>query len=131
MAGRGIVGIGRLRLTVAPIVVLAAAGCSLPDKVERRGNFHIEYFQSDAFGHMSSRRAISHGNGSKTTSVTDAAVSFLISPFDPDRIIYDTCEGDSGCSHMYFDGHTGKHHVIGRGLKISMSALDDGSRWSG
>src|SRR5262245_15270468 len=61
-------------------------------------------------------------------------------PLDPDRIIYDTCNADSvasdvsyrpSCTHNNFDGHARRDHIIGRGLKLSMSALEDAGRWSG
>ena len=110
--------------------MFAVAGCSVPDSYERHGNFQVEFYRTDALGHTSTRRAVSHLNGSRNTRVTDAAVSFTIAPFDQDRIIYDTCDLNPGCRHMYFDGHTGKTHEIGRGLKVSMSALDESERWS-
>jgi hypothetical protein len=120
--------------------LLATAACSIPDRIEKRGNFQIEYYRSEGFGHTSTRRALYHVKGlSQRTRVTDAAVGFRIVNGDADRIIYETCSdvlggsryGDgSPCRHMYFDGHTGKNHVIGGGLKISMSALDDRYRWS-
>jgi len=121
-------------------VLLAAAGCAVPDRIEKRGNFQVEYFRMDAFGHTSNRRALIHMKGlTGRTRVTDRAVSFHIVNNDADRIIYETCGRDAGpsrygptsaCRHMYFDGHTDKTYEIGRGLKVAMSALDDGNRWS-
>lgn len=126
--------------TATAIFVLAVAACSMPDRMERRGNFQIDYYTTDAFGHTATRKALSHVDGSRRTRVTDHAVSFTMVPLDPDRIIYDTCNPESvasdvsyrpSCTHNYFDGHTRKDHIIGRGLKISMSALEDAARWSG
>lgn len=120
------------------VLCLALASCSIPDSVDRRGNFYIEYYTTDAFGHRSTRRALYHLSESGRKKVTSAAVSYTMTP-DSDRIIYDTCNPASvasdvayrpSCTHNYFDGHTGKDYVIGRGLKISMSALEDAARWS-
>lgn len=124
----------------ALIFAFAVTGCSIPDSTERRGNFQIESFRTDAFGHIATRHAMHHLNGSRRTKVTDSAGFFVIALRDPDRVIYYTCDSGSSssrdsneasCRHEYFDGHTGSHHVIGRGLKVSMSALDDPGRWSG
>jgi hypothetical protein len=127
---------GRLALAV---LCFALTGCSIPDSVSQRGNFLFEHYRTDAFGHIATRKAVYHLNGSRRTKVTDAAVSYTLVSGDSDRIIYDTCDlkqassGEGyrpGCTHNYFDGHTGRDYVIGRGLKISMSALEDAARWS-
>jgi hypothetical protein len=119
------------------LLALALASCG-PDRIDKRANFLVEYYRSEAFGHTSSRRALYHLSGSRRTKVTDAAISWKIAAYDPDRIIYDTCDSGSGtsrygpqsnCRHVYFDGHTRSSHDIGRGLKVSMSALDDSDRW--
>lgn len=126
---------GRLALAVLCLVL---AGCSIPDSVSQHGNFLFEYYRTDAFGHIATRKAVYHLNGSRRTKVTDAAVSYTLVSGDSDRIIYDTCDPNQangegyrpGCTHNYFDGHSGKDYVIGRGLKISMSSLEDAARWS-
>jgi len=118
------------RPALAAVLVLSVTACSVPDSIERRGNFRVEYYRTDAIGHTSIRRALYHIDGSSTTLVTDAAVSFAIGLRDQDRILYDTCQVDSGCTLMYFDGHTGMSHVVGRGLKVSFAALDDIDQWS-
>lgn len=120
------------------VLCLALAGCSLPDSVSKHGNFLFEHYRTDLFGHLATRKAVYHLNGSRRTKVTDAAVSYTLVSGDSDRIIYDTCDlsqanGEGyrpGCTHNYFDGHSGKNYVIGRGLKISMSSLEDAARWS-
>lgn len=112
------------------------AGCSAPDRLERRGNFEIAYYRTDAFGHIATRQALHHLKGSRRTQVVESASELLVAPNDPDRAIYRTCDsapsaGDeaTACAHMFYDGHTGQSHVIGRGLEISMSQLEM-SRWS-
>jgi hypothetical protein len=124
------VNMTRFGIPAVTAILLTVAGCSIPDDIDQRGNFQIEYYTTSALGHTGTRKALYHVNGSRRTKVTDGAVSFTIAPRDPDRIIYDTCDLDS-CTHNFFDGHARRGHLIGRGLKVSMSALEDSSRWSG
>src|SRR5262245_6712328 len=121
------------------VLLLAGAGCSIPDSYGKIGNFEIEYYTSDFMGHRGTRKALYHKDGSRRTKVTDGAVTFTTVPLDPDRIIYDTCNADApvsgvsyrpSCSHNYFDGHTRRDYIIGRGLKVSLSSLEDAARWS-
>ena len=130
----------RLRAGIACLIFFGVAGCSVPSGIDRRGSFQIESYTTDAFGHIGTRRALYHVNGAgRRTKVTDAALAFQIAPRDPNRIVYETCGSNSGssrygddsaCAHMYFDGQAGKTYTIGRGLKISMSQLDESDRWS-
>jgi len=121
-------------------IAFASISCSIPDDVGRLGNFQIEYYSTAFLGHRGTRKALYHMSGSRRTKVTDGAVTFTLAPRDPDRIIYDTCNPDAAagevsyrpsCTHNYFDGHARRDYIIGRGLKVSMSTLEDGGRWSG
>ena len=124
----------------ATILGITLVGCAVPSRIEKRGNFQVEYYTSDAFGHRGTRRALYHMNGSsRQAHVTDAAVAFVIAPIDADRLIYETCDlvsggsrygEQSGCRHVFFDGHSGKSHTVGRGLKLSLTALEEMERWS-
>src|SRR5262245_22691819 len=122
-----------------PVILLAVTGCSIPDSVGKIGNFQIEYYSTEFLGHRGTRKALYHVDGSRRTKVTDGAVTFTTVPLDPDRIIYDTCNPDAvasdvsyrpSCTHNYFDGHARRDYIIGRGLKVSMSSLEDAARWS-
>ena len=122
MALRPILRIGMTcaRTVWAAVLVLSGAACSVPDTIERQGNFRIEDHGMDALGETSTRRAVDHIDGATTTRVTDAAVSFDIAPRDQNRILYVTCDVDPDCTLNSgdFDGHTKTNHVIGDGLKV-------------
>ena len=131
----------RLVALAATPVAVSLIGCAVPSRIEKRGNFQVEYFNSDALGHLGTRRALYHlsGTGGRT-HVTDAAVEFAIAPVDADRLIYETCDLSSGgsrygeqsaCRHVFFDGHSGKSFTIGRGLELSLTPLEETNRWSG
>ena len=118
------------------VMVLIVEGCSSsPDRTERRGSFEIEYRRMDAFGHIATRQTLYHVKGQRRTLVAESGGSFVIPADDPDRVIYYACDSNSGsaaasdsaspCAHIYYDGHTGRRHVIGRGLALAMSQLDD------
>lgn len=132
--------VSRASRVALAVLCLALAGCSIPDRFGKIGNFQIEYYTGDFMGHRGTRKALYHTDGSRRTKVTDGAVSFTIVPLDPDRIIYDTCDPAAApsdasyrptCSHNYFDGHARRDYIIGRGLKVSMSSLEDAARWCG
>lgn len=128
------------------IGVLAGGCSSSPDRTERRGNFEIEYRRREAIGHAATQQTVYYVKDQHRTLVAEYGGELVIPPGDPDRMVYRTCDssapagGDDvdACAHMYFDGHSGRNHLIGRGLAVAASQLDDSdtksngtaSRWA-
>lgn len=74
---------------------------------KRVGRFEIGYKTYDAFGHRGTRRTLYyHGKSWRRKLLVSRVVHFEISPYDPDRVVYEYCPDFESpqCGIHYFDG---------------------------
>ena len=94
--------------------MMAPAACRSRTGSETAGNFRIETWRSDAFGHSGHSFKVLHSHGTTSHEIADH-VAYVLDPNSADRILVRGCTNmsdEATCARRYFDGTTEATHVI-------------------
>ena len=99
---------------VSAMIVASFAACSSRTDTQTFGNFRIETWQTEAFGHTGHSFKVFHVHSWRSHEIADN-VAYFLDPNSPDRILVRGClnmSDESSCALRYFNGATDKTHVI-------------------
>jgi hypothetical protein len=109
------VNCGGMRVLIAALIAVFAGGCSSKTDTETFGNFRIETWRTDAFGHTGHSFKVFHNHGRSSHLVAER-VEYFLDPRNPDRVLVAGCPDGKpeSCALRYFDGATDDTHLVTR-----------------
>ena len=115
---------GGMRVLIAVLLAVSVGACSSRTATETHGNFKIETWRTDAYGHIGHSFKVFHNHGRSSHLVAER-VEYFIDPRNPDRVLVTGCPDGKpeSCALRYFDGATDTTHLVTRDDELRNGSL--------